>query len=102
MPLFRDIPGAEVLLKIINLLVKNKKEKIFDLLGRLVKLILVGMICVMIEKDKRLAKSKEAIEKLIEKISFGEKMVEGIVQWLKGVMYLLEKERKNLTMDKVM
>ena len=106
-PLFRNITGGIAVLKIILVLAKGKKAKIFDHMANLVRLIIIGMITDKIEMKSKFAEEEDAaefteedIKKLSESFDFTDSLVKGIVMWIKGALLLLDKNAANIKVDR--
>lgn len=106
-PLFRNITGGIAVLKIALVLAKSQKEKIFDHMGNLVRLIIIGMITAKIEMKSKFAEeddevsfSEEDIKKFSESFKFTDNLVNGIVNWIKGALLMLDKNASGIKVDK--
>ena len=106
-PLFRNITGGIAVLNIALVLAKSQKEKIFDHMGNLVRLIIIGMISEKIEMKTKFAEeeddfsfSEEDIKKFSETFNFTDNLVNGIVNWIRGALLLLDKNVSNIKVDK--
>jgi len=106
-PIFKNITGGIAVLKIANVIAKNQKEKIFDHMANLVRLIIIGMISDKIEMKTKYAEEEEGqdfteedVKKLSESFDFTDSLVKGIVMWIKGALLLLDKNAANIKVDK--
>ena len=102
-PLFREVAGGNAIIKIATILAKGRKDKIFFHMSNLVRLIIVGMITDKIEKKAQYAEEDDEVELTPEDIqrfanSFNltEGLVNGVVNWVKGALLLLNKNSANI------
>jgi len=102
-PLFRDITGGHAIVKIASILAKGRKDKIFDHMGNLVRLIIIGMITDKIEMKAKYQNgvdiSEEEIKQFSESFDFTDNLVNGIVFWIKGALMLLDKDSASISTD---
>ena len=106
-PLFREITGGHAIVKIASTLAKGRKDKIFEHMSNMVRLIIVGMITEKIElkskyldDDDDINFTEEDIKKFSDTFDFTDNMIRGIVAWIKGALLLLDKDAANIKIDK--
>jgi hypothetical protein len=98
-PLYQDISGAFAVLKIALILARDKKDKIYYFMNELVKLIIIGMITKQAEATMQFKDidvddvqvNQEEIDKIAESFNFSDKLVSGVVHWIRGAILLLNK-----------
>ena len=106
-PLFREVAGGNAIIKIATILAKGRKDKIFFHMSNLVRLIIVGMITDKIEKKAQYAEEDDNVDFTPEDIyrfsssfNFTDGLVNGVVNWIKGALLLLDKNAANIKVDR--
>ena len=106
-PLFREVTGGHAIIKIATILAKGRKDKIFFHMSNLVRLIIIGMITDKVEKkvqyadeDDNIDFTPEDIYRFSSSFDFTDGLVNGVVNWIKGALLLLDKNAANIKVDR--